>query len=518
MRSRLAVARSTRALLVGAAAALAMLALPPAAGAVQTEDRQVATSIDGTPIVYTLHLPDRASASDPVPAVLITHGWGGSRQRTPSAFSSRLMEEGYAVLSWDQRGFGQSGGQVEVDDPDWEARDVSALIDALASDPRIATDAPGDPRVGMSGGSYAGGVQWITAATDRRVDAIAPEIAWHNLLESLIPEGVVKAGWGAVLYGGGQTSVTGGLGADNPAGPQAGNYNPQLHRALAEGVATGEFSPQTREFFAHRGPDYLLDRVRAPAFIIQGTIDTLFPPSQAVSNYRAMERSRPGVPLKMAFYCSGHGTCPPFDPGPPDHIEDRILAWFDRYVKGERGAPTGPRFEYVTNDGVWRGARDYPVPRTRERTASGSGTVAINGGPTTSGLLAGSDAPASLEVPLPSHPGTLIGAPRIELVESGIGTATDQPNEATLFFQIVNKARGEVLGHQITPKVVATDGSTHRYEFSIEPVSYTVADGDELVLQVASTSTSYEPYRGAAVVDMERIDVSVPELRAGGGR
>ena len=122
-----------------------------------------------------------------------------------------------------------------------------------------------------------------------------------------------------------------------------------------------------------------------------------------------------------------------------------------------------------------------------------------------------------LEVPLPSHPGTLIGAPRIALVEAGIGTATDQPDEATLFFQVVNKARGEVLGHQITPKAVATDGSTHRYEFSIEPVAYTVAEGDELVLQVASTSTSYEAYHGAAVVDLERIDVSVPELRAGRG-
>jgi ABC-2 type transport system ATP-binding protein len=495
-----------------AATAIAALCWAAPVGAYTTEDRQVATSFDGTEIVYTLHLPDGATADRPVPAILITHGWGGSRQRTPSGFSTRLLENGYAVLSWDQRGFGQSGGQVEVDSPDYEARDVSALIDVLAEDPRISQEATGDPLIGMSGGSYAGGVQWITAATDPRVDAIAPEIAWHNLLESLIPEGVVKAGWGAVLYGGGQTSVTGGVTPDNPAGPETGNYNPALHQALAEGVATGQFSAESRQFFAHRGPDYLLDRVEVPAFIIQGTIDTLFPPSQAVANYQAMEQQNRGVPLKLAFYCSGHGVCDPFDGGPADHVNGRILAWFDRHVKGLDVA-TGPRLEYVTDDGTWHGASDYPVPGAGERTAAGSGTVAINGGPTTSGLLTGSDAPAALEIPLPSDPGTLVGAPRIELTESGIGTATDQPNEATLFFQIVNKTKGEVLGHQVTPKVFATDGEEYTYEFTIEPVAYTVDPGDSLVLEIASTSTSYEAYRGAAVVDLERVEVTIPELR-----
>lgn len=504
--------RSIFGVIVAVAAVALLLALPVGAGAVETEDRLVARSFDGTEIVYTLHLPDSTSAENPVPAILITHGWGGSRQRTPSSFSRRLLENGYAVLSWDQRGFGQSGGQVEVDSPDYEARDVSALIDVLAADARIAAEAPGDPLIGMSGASYAGGVQWITAAIDPRVDAIAPEIAWNNLLESLIPEGVVKDGWGAVLYAGGQTSVTGGVTPDNPAGPNTGSYDPAIHQALVEATTTGEFSAQSREFFAARGPDYLLDQVDVPAFIIQGTIDTLFPPSQAVDNYLTMTEFNTDVPLKMAFYCSGHGTCAPFDPGPSGYVNDLILAWFDRYVKA-RDVDTGPGFEYVTDDGVWHRASKYPVPGTDTRTATGSGTVAVNGGPTASGLLQGTDAPAALEIPLPSEPGTLIGAPRIELTESGIGSATDQPDAATLFFQLVNKAKDEVVGHQITPKVLATDGAEHTYRFSIEPIAYTVDPGDELVLEVASTSTMYEPYRGAAVLDLKRVEVSVPELR-----
>ncbi len=503
-------------------AALAFAALPAPAWAYQVQDRQVATSFDGTPIVYTTYFPDDASASNPVPVVLRTHGWGGSREKPPpSGFVKQLLDQGYGVLTWDSRGFGQSGGTVEIDDPNVEARDTSALIDVLANDPRVARDpspARGvsgpDPVTGMSGGSYAGGIQWVSAARDPRIDAIAPEIAWHNLLESLIPEGVVKDGWGTLLYAAGQTSVTGGLEPSNPAGIQTGSYDPRIHQSFVEAVTTGNFSPEIRDWYASKGPDYLLSDVQVPTFIIQGSIDVLFPPSQGVKNYAALESLHPGQPLKLMFYCSGHGACSPFDSGPANYTRDAIVTWFDRYLKRE-DVSTGPRFEYVTDDGVWHGASDYPVRNTDVRHGSGGGVVAINGGPTASGLLSGSSAPASLEIPIPSEPGTLIGAPRITLTESGVGTATDQPNQATVFFQVVNKTKNHVVGNQITAKSFATDGNEHTYTFEIEPIAYTVDPGDQLVLEVASTSTSYEAYRGAAVVDLKQLQISIPELRGG---
>src|SRR2546430_2217369 len=184
------------------------------------------------------------------------------------------------------------------------------------------------------------------------------------------------------------------------AGPQTGNYDPAIPQAFVEGSTTGMFSQSTQDFFAHRGPDYLLRNVVAPTFIIQGTIDTLFPPDQAVKNYAAMKRFRPRVPLKMAWYCSGHGTCSPFNSGPAGYIQGTIIKWFDRYLKGDTTADTSPRFEYVTDDGVWHGAGNYPVPRTTNRSATGSGIISVTGGVPATGLLPGSDHPASLQTPL----------------------------------------------------------------------------------------------------------------------
>ena len=492
------------------AAAATSLVLAPAAAAVQTEDGKVVESFDGTPIVTTTFLPDTASTENPVPAVLITHGWGGSRSRSHDGFIGQLLGSGYAVLTWDQRGFGESGGEVQVDDPDFEARDVSALIDELAADPRIAKEADGDPLIGMSGGSYAGGVQFIAAATDPRIDAIAPEIAWHNLLESLIPEGIVKTGWGSILYAGGQTALTNGLSPTNPAGPQTGAYNPQIHRALVEAAATGTFSKETREFFASKGPDFLLDRIDAPTFIIQGRIDTLFTPNQAIANFETLSRILPAAKLKMAWYCGGHGVCAPFSPGPEGYVEDRVVDWFDRWLKAGESVETGPRFEYLTDDGVWHGAGRYPVPGTRTAGGSGGGLTVVNGEPVTTGLLQGSEGRTSVEIPVELDQGTIVGQPTVRLTETGVGTATDAIQQAPLFFQLVNKTKEHVVGNQVTPKLVATDGESHSYRFPLEGVAYTVDPGDEIVLQVASTSAGFEPYRGAAAIDLERVEVELP--------
>src|SRR3954454_14109436 len=213
-----------------------LLALLVAAPAAQARHATI-TSFDGTQIVLTLH---PSPSGGKAPTILEGHGWGGSRQTDPNAASDEgtgnvgvgaLRKAGFNVLTWDSRGFGSSGGTVTVDAPDAEARDVQALLDWLAQQPEAELDKAGDPRVGMTGVSYAGGIDLTPAGLDKRIDAIAPIIAWHSLTTSLYKEETVKGGWSSLLYGAGVPT-------------SKGRLDPHITTAFTTGVSSGTLSQE----------------------------------------------------------------------------------------------------------------------------------------------------------------------------------------------------------------------------------------------------------------------------------
>ena len=193
--------KRARSLVAIVVAAIAVLVAAPVASA---RDDSV-TSFDGTRIVLSFFPAEGLQAGERAPTILIGPGWSSGRDTDENSASSGLFgttgtgvfrRAGYNVLTWDPRGFGESGGTVEVDSPDYEGRDVQALIDYVARQPEAQLDRAGDPRVGMSGASYGGGIQLVTAAIDSRLDAIAPVIAWHSLVTSLYKAQSPKSGWG----------------------------------------------------------------------------------------------------------------------------------------------------------------------------------------------------------------------------------------------------------------------------------------------------------------------------------
>ena len=182
---------------------------------------------DGTPVdldvgVYTAD----TGATSPKPAVMLAHGFGGQRQDLVTQ-AQRLAAQGYVVLTWTARGFGQSGGRIHLNAPAYEVADAEALVDLLAARDDVQLDAEGDPRVGVAGGSYGGAIALLAAGYDARIDAIAPRITWHDLAQSLFPQfasdgepttpaafapigdpGVFKRLWAGVFFGSGSASET----------------------------------------------------------------------------------------------------------------------------------------------------------------------------------------------------------------------------------------------------------------------------------------------------------------------
>ena len=236
--------------------------------------------------MVSVYRPAGATAESPVPVILHSHGWGGSRTTSATAFKTEL-DAGYGVVSIDQRGHGASGGEANVEDPELEGQDMISVIDYVAAQPWVAKDTDtghaGDPVLFAMGGSYGGGYQFVAAFTElrdlgyTRLNAIAPEITWFNLSEALAPQKVVRTAWVTALYAAGA-----------PMLPQ------YIHEAFAYGAATGQWPDGTvaqipnlqDEFFKH-GPSGSVAAGRLldiPVLFGQGLTDNLFNLNQGWKN------------------------------------------------------------------------------------------------------------------------------------------------------------------------------------------------------------------------------------------
>jgi ABC-2 type transport system ATP-binding protein len=302
-----------------------------------------------------------------VPAILLAHGFGETKYAVqPEA--EYLARAGFAVLTWSARGFGASTGQIGLDSPAYEVKDVEQLVSWLARQPRVLLDHPGDPRVGITGESYGGGIALLAAAYDHRIDAVVAQSTWNNLATALFPNGagggpaggVFKRQWAGLLFTQGSAGFGASIGGTLPAqaggGSQpggngqspalpptgtsrsalCGRFQPQICAIYQQIATTGRPTPQALSLLLRSSPASVASRMRAPALLIQGENDSLFGMDQANANYQAIRRN--GGPVDMVWFAGGH------DGGDQEtaRLNSLTAQWFDRWLPPGQPAPPRP--------------------------------------------------------------------------------------------------------------------------------------------------------------------------------
>lgn len=489
-------------LLVGA------LSLAPGAGAASSYADVTVTSFDGTPLAATVFTPAGADAESPVPFVLMTHGWAGQRVATPTGRVADLLDAGYGVLTWDSRGFGASGGEVQLNSPDYEGRDVSVLIDWLVANAPVAMESAADPVVGMSGGSYAGGIQLLAAAHDARIDVIAPEITWNDLAQSLGPNGVPKLYWTSLLLGAGAEASCVNARNSDPQGALAaalasgstGCQTNDLARYYAMVHATNGVPDEVREALTLRSPATYMDDITIPTLLVQGFPDTLFDVDQAAANYAGIKAN--GAPVKLWLYDGGHSHPENAAPVPNTQghlISGEVVTWFDRYLKGDTSVDTGAEVDYFV-DGAWHEAASWPIPDATQHT------LAVGGVPS---LVAGPLVPTDhgrARIALPTDGAALaVGGARIAFDATGIGAP-----EATLFLALerVDAAGAATrLGDQTQPVRFALSSTDTHVEVDLVDVATALDAGETLWLTIATSDANFGQNRLPATVNVHDVVV-----------
>ncbi len=550
-------------------------------------------SFDGTAIVYNLFEPLHPKRHS-LYTILEGPGWGSAGATTPD---EQLIADHYAELTWDPRGFGESGGVAEVDSPEAEGRDVSALISQVLTGRReIAVDTlgrhgqphysndsrrsntRGEPVVGMTGVSYGGGIEWSTASFDRRVKAIVPGWSWNDLDYSLDPGGVIKLGWGELLFGDGlgEQAVTHlppdveGLPSGGTGGNQTGGYDPMIDYAEVQGAAMGYWDQTSLAWFHQRsmaaygaGPAGHVPDI--PVLAEQGTVDTLFNLTDGWNNLVETRSHYRHVPLKMIAFCGGHVTCPtgaaptgenysdtassssPIARGQSatNYDENAMVAWFNYYLRGQRGSrraldrlvPPRDNLVWEAQNGNFYGASTFPTPsrpgKAQYVSAPLSGTIVSDDNPAGVAFTPGgedtavtdgatpSEDPGQVTVPVvtaSSHALPIVGIGHVSAKVTVDGNATD------LFFRLIDKDTGDVVDLQTSPLRLDNldledDGTdpnlppeAQKISLDLAGVAYILPKGDTLELQVSTSTNSYIPNRGSAVVTIADGRVSVPVL------
>ncbi|MGW8376927.1 CocE/NonD family hydrolase [Streptomyces sp. ODS28] len=367
-----------------------------------------------------LYRPKSVTARRPAPAVMTTNGFGGSKtDGATGGMAKAFAERGYVALAYSGLGFAGSGCPISLDDPEVDGKVASRLISFLGGSVKaddgtrvryVTSDGPGDPRVGMAGGSYGGAIQLATASRDRRVDALVPFITWNDLSYSLAPNGAEQGGprgaapapavpgvfkhqWANGFFMMGEAQGLLNLNLDPSRSGSGGCQHFTARACRALNLLNSERWPQDRarrtvEYLRSVSPVSYLDKVKAPTLLIQGQADTLFTLNEAADTYQTL-RSH-GTEAKMIWQSWGHSGGLRY-PAKGElsvahgnvgtsYVGRRILAWFDHHLRGHENTATGPDFAYY-RDWAGRGGPRYasssrfPVGAPQRLHLSGDGRL-----------------------------------------------------------------------------------------------------------------------------------------------
>ncbi len=275
---------------------------------------------DGVPIAATFYLPDGTPPAGGWPAIVFLHGLSGNRQQMNALVEGYGFTGGsYAILTFDARGHGASGGLVGIDGPR-EVADVRAIHDWLAARADVS-----DTRIGAWGISYGGGAVFNSLVAGVPWTAVVTVETWTDLYSALMPQGLVKSGLVAGL---------------------AGSIPPERRDPSLDVVQAAAFAGNVgavRTWAAARSSSSKLGSVATPVFMAQGRRDFLFGIDQAT---QAFARLKGPKVLYVGLHGHAPSTFPAADTG---FLLSRVRAWFDCYLRGT-GCDANPTSVYLASE------------------------------------------------------------------------------------------------------------------------------------------------------------------------
>lgn len=126
-------------------------------------------------------------AGEGAPIVVMSHGLSAIRRMNLDGVARIFQQGGLAVLCYDHRNFGDSGGETRQEADPWaQVRDMRDAISFARTLPSVDSD-----RLGLWGTSYSGGHVLTVSALDRRVKCVVSQVPFthgQRTFDAWVPE------------------------------------------------------------------------------------------------------------------------------------------------------------------------------------------------------------------------------------------------------------------------------------------------------------------------------------------
>lgn len=157
---------------------------------------------EGVRLAGDLYKPKKLPADAKIPGILLVPGWGGNKENLKKYHAAHFAKQGFMVLAFDYKGWGESEGPLvpidrlaithdstEIDlrathfrqvvDPYSMVADIRASLNYLSGEHQVLHD-----NLGIWGTSFGGALALVVAASDDRIKAYVDQMGPVNFSEN----------------------------------------------------------------------------------------------------------------------------------------------------------------------------------------------------------------------------------------------------------------------------------------------------------------------------------------------
>lgn len=290
--------------------------------------RPVSFYSEGVRLVGDVYYPDDLRAGEQRAGIVLCHGYTGVKDLYLPDNARSLTQAGYMAMTFDYKGWGESGGPRSRLAPYGRVYDAQAALSFFSTLPEV------DPeRLGVYGTSYGGATVIWLGAIDSRVKCVVSVVGvgngarwmrsvrrpdeWHDLLTRADEDRAKRALSGeSELVDRTQILLPDRQSAELAAAARRNN-------PAAVSSIPLEYIDDTLSF----NPEWVVDKISPrPVLFITSDNDRLVPPEESVHLYE-----RAGQPKKLVVL-KGYGHYQVYSEPAFSEVMQATLAWYHEHL------------------------------------------------------------------------------------------------------------------------------------------------------------------------------------------